>query len=54
MRSRQIMSLICDNLPSSGFPKYVLLPDEIVVISSYLGYMSTGYKHMEFEFEQII
>jgi hypothetical protein len=48
---QEIINLICDNFPSSGFPKHLLLLDDVVAISSYLGYMSIGYKHWEYEFE---
>jgi hypothetical protein len=48
---QEIINLICDNFPSSGFPRQILLLDNIICISSYLGYMSIGFKHFEYEFE---
>ena len=46
---QEIINLICDNFPSSGFPRQILVLDDIICISSYLGYMSIGYKHYDYE-----
>lgn len=45
---QEIINLITDIFPSSGYPKEILLFDNIIVISSRLVDLSIGYKHSDY------
>lgn len=44
-----IIDIVTTVFPTSGYPKLILLVDELIVIASYLVYSGIGYKHTEYE-----
>ncbi len=47
-----IIDIITTVFPASGYPKLILLVDDVIAIASYLAYSGIGYKHSDYAFER--
>lgn len=45
-----IINIMVDHFPTSGYPRHLLLFDNIIAISSSLGIMHIGYQHEDYKF----